>query len=193
MRETDRVQPLKADLLSNNWGELTRYTYRERLHSGEWREQVREAYDRGHGVCALLHNPETDHVLLTRQFRLPIFLAGDEGPLVEVPAGLLEGADPGERVAMEIEEETGFRVSGLKFLYDLYMSPGSVTERIGFYIGTYSAGDRVAEGGGVAAEGESIEVIEMPFSDAMAAIGTGDMRDAKTVVLLQHLALTQKG
>lgn len=191
MRETDLVQPITDDLLSDDWGKLSRYTYREN-QSGVWRQQVREAYDRGHGVCALLHNRETDTVLLTRQFRLPIFLAGDDGPLIEAPAGLLEGADPGQRIAMEVEEETGFRVSGLQFLYDLYMSPGSVTERLGFYIGTYSAGDRVGAGGGVADEGESIEVIEMPLSEALAAVGKGEMKDAKTVVLLQHLALEQK-
>lgn len=192
MRETDLVQPISTDLLADDWGSLTRYTYREK-QAGVWREQVREAYDRGHGVCALLHNPDTDTVLLTRQFRLPIFLAGDDGPLVEVPAGLLEGADPGQRIAMEVEEETGFRVSNLTHLYDLYMSPGSVTEHIGFYLGTYSAKDRVGEGGGMADEGESIEVVEMQLDEALATIGTGDMKDAKTVVLLQHLALQRRG
>lgn len=188
VRETNLVQPGKAETLSDDWINLTRYTYREN-QSGVWRKQVREVHDHGHGVCALLHNADTDTVLLTRQFRLPIFLAGDEGPLVEVPAGLLEGADPAERVALEVEEETGFRVADLTHLYDLYMSPGSVTERVSFYLGSYSAKDRVSEGGGVADEGESIEVVEMPFKDALAAIGTGDMKDGKTAVLLQHLAL----
>jgi nudix-type nucleoside diphosphatase (YffH/AdpP family) len=193
MRPSDRVEPISSEVLSDNWGNLVRYQYREKLVSGQWCEQVREAYDRGHGVCALLHDPNRDTVLLTRQFRLPVFLSGEDGPLIEVPAGLLDGAEAGQRMAMELEEETGFRVGDLTHLFDLYMSPGSVTEHIGFFVGEYSPSDRKSEGGGLAEEGESIEVIEMAFDDALAAIGTGDMRDAKTVILLQHLALKRLG
>lgn len=192
MRRAETVEPLETTLLADNWGRLTRYRFRLKLRSGEWQEQVREAYDRGHGVACLLHDAEHDTVLLTRQFRLPVYVDGGPGYLVEVPAGLLEVDDPAEGMRRELEEETGYSVAELSFLFDVYMSPGSVTERLSFFLGSYTQGERAAAGGGKAEEGEDIETLHVPLRDAMAMIATGEIRDAKTIILLQRLALDRR-
>ncbi len=144
---------------------------------------------RGHGAVCLLHDPETDCVLLTRQFRSPVHVSGGPSFLIEAPAGLLEGAAPAERMRAELIEETGYQVSELEHLFDAYMSPGSVTEYLSFFTGRYSPAQRVADGGGEIAEGEDIEVPHIPLPEALAMIGRGAIRDAKTIILLQHLAL----
>ncbi len=185
----DRVRALSPTLLSSNWGKLTRYSYDFRRSDGSWQAQVREVYDRGHGAACLLHDPEADTVLLVRQFRLPMMVSGQQPFVIEVPAGLLEGADPAERIRAEMIEETGYEVGPLDHVIDLIMSPGSVTEYLACFIGTYRRGDAVAKGGGHPDEGEDIEVLHLPVDDAMAMMAAGEISDAKTCFLLQHLAL----
>ncbi len=193
MNEADYIKILDKTTLADDWGKLTKYRYSFRRLDGSWQEQVREAYDRGNGATCLLHNPETGCVLLTRQFRLPVFLNGRQPFLIEAPAGLLEGAHPEERMRSELVEETGFEVSELEHLYDLDMSPGSVTEFLAFFIGTYRSSDKVADGGGEEHEGEDIEVLHVPLETAMAMIRSGEICDAKTIILLQELALRSSG
>ena len=140
-------------------------------------------------MTCLLRNSDTDHVLLTRQFRLPCHLIGRDPHLIEAPAGMLDGADPVERMRLELEEETGFSVSKLIRLLDLISSPGGVDETVVYYVGEYSASDRVSDGGGIPYEGEDIEVMEIPLDEALQMITTGKIYDAKTVILLQYYAL----
>lgn len=188
-------RPLSQTVLADDWGTLTKHSYEIKRSDGVWQEQARETYDRGHGATCLLYNPDEDTVLLTRQFRLPAFVSGHEdvadGMLIEAPAGLLEGMNPDKRMRAELEEETGFSVSELIEVFNPFMSPGSVTERLTCFTGTYSAKDQTSEGGGKADEGEDITVLHIKLSDAMAMIINGEIADAKTIMLLQHLALQQ--
>ncbi|ASP31989.1 NUDIX domain-containing protein [Labrenzia sp. VG12] len=193
MKEADFLDIVESKVLSRQWGTLTQYKIRYRRRDGTWQDQIREVYDRGHGAACLLHNPETGCVLLTRQFRLPVWFSGKPPFVIEAPAGLLEGANPDERMRAELIEETGFQISELEHLYDLLMSPGSVTEYLAFFTGTYHLKDKVSEGGGEESEGEDIEVMHVPLKDALAMIRSGEIADAKTVVLLQELALRQAG
>ncbi|QFT00847.1 GDP-mannose pyrophosphatase NudK [Labrenzia sp. THAF191b] len=178
-----------SEVLSNSWGTLTRHRIEYRRRDGDWQEQVREVYDRGHGAACLLYDPERNCVLLTRQFRLPVWAAGRDPMLIEAPAGLLEGAHPEDRMRAELIEETGFEVSDLEHLFDAFSSPGSVTEYVAFFRGTYHLKDKVAEGGGKETEGEDIEVMHVPLDQALEMIRSGEIMDAKTIILLQELAL----
>ncbi len=191
MKDTDFLKVVGSKVLADEWGTLTRYKIEYRRKDGSWQEQTREAYDRGHGAVCLLHNPDTGCVLLTRQFRLPAWLGGAEPLLIEAPAGLLEGAQPKERMRAELIEETGFEVSELEHLFDLYTSPGAITEYLAFFTGAYHLNDQVSEGGGAVDEGEDIEVMHVPLKDALGMIRSGDIQDAKTVILLQEFALRQ--
>jgi len=182
-------RPISERVLADDWGRLTKYEYQLRLRDGSWQRQQREAYDRGNGATCLLYNPATGSVLLTRQFRLPVFLNGGLEALIEAPAGLLEGAEPAVRMREELIEETGYDVSALTHLFDVYMSPGSVTEYLAFFIGEYSEKQKVNDGGGCADEGEDIDVMQVSLSNAMTMISSGEIRDAKTIILLQHLAI----
>lgn len=188
---TETFRPLDSDILSDNWGTLTRHRYALRLRDGRWDEQEREVYDRGHGATCLLHDPDGDTVLLTRQFRLPLQVSGQNPYLIETPAGLLDGAEPGERMRAELMEETGYGVGTLTHVVDLVMSPGSVTEYLACFTGTYTRGARVGAGGGDVAEGEDIEVMHVPLPEALAMVRDGRIRDAKTAFLIQHLALAR--
>jgi nudix-type nucleoside diphosphatase (YffH/AdpP family) len=156
---------------------------------GTWQRQNRETYDRGNGATILLHSPGTGNVLLTRQFRMPAFVNGHDGMMIEAPGGLLDNASPEERIRLEVEEETGYRVGRVRKIFEAYMSPGSVTEKLYFYVGEYDASMRVHDGGGVADEGEDLEVIEMPLQAALRAIDEGEIVDGKTIMLLQYVAL----
>jgi nudix-type nucleoside diphosphatase (YffH/AdpP family) len=182
-------RPISERVLADDWGRLTKYEYQLRLRDGSWQRQQREAYDRGNGATCLLYNPATGSVLLTRQFRLPVFLNGGLEALIEAPAGLLEGAEPAVRMREELIEETGYDVSALTHLFDVYMSPGSVTEYLAFFIGEYSEKQKVNDGGGCADEGEDIDVMQVSLSNAVTMISSGEIRDAKTIILLQHLAI----
>lgn len=189
MSTPDYLKVSDSEVLSNSWGTLTRHRIEYRRRDGDWQEQVREVYDRGHGATCLLYDPERNCVLLTRQFRLPIWAAGRDPMLIEAPAGLLEGAHPEDRMRAELIEETGFEVSDLEHLFDAFSSPGSVTEYVAFFRGTYHLKDKVAEGGGKETEGEDIEVMHVPLDQALEMIRSGEIMDAKTIILLQELAL----
>lgn len=193
MPETSFFRPILQTVLADDWGKLTKHSYQLKRSDGVWQDQTRETYDRGHGATCLLYNHDEDTVLLTRQFRLPAFVTGNDdvadGMLIEAPAGLLEGMNPDERMRAELEEETGFAVSKLTQVFNPFMSPGSVTERLACFTGTYSARDQVSEGGGKADEGEDIAVLHIKLGDAMTMVASGEIADAKTIMLLQHLTL----
>ena len=187
--DAPRVRHVRETLLSDNWYTLKKYTFELLRRDGRWQEQSREAYDRGHGAVILLYNRHKQSVVLIRQFRFPVWINGHDGFLIEAAAGLLDNASPEERIIAEAEEETGFRVTRIEPVFTAFMSPGSVTEKLYFFIAEYSADDRRGDGGGLAAEGEDIEVLEWPLARALQAIREGEIVDAKTIMLLQHLAL----
>jgi ADP-ribose pyrophosphatase len=180
-----RVRIKQVSLLSDDWHILKKTTFDFLTARGEWIEQTRETYDRGDGATILLYNQRRRTVVLTRQFRFPAYVNGHDGMLVETAAGLLEGASPEQRIRAEAEEETGYRVSQPRRLWDAFMSPGSVTERVHFFVAAYEHGDRVGVGGGVKEEGEDVEVLELDIDEALSKIGTGIV-DGKTIMLLQY-------
>ena len=184
-----RIRNVSSEVLSDAWSVLTRHTFEWHHSNGEWRQQVRETYDRGDGVAILLFNAEQRTVVLTRQLRYPTYVNGHDDLMIEVPAGALEGGDPEITMAREVEEETGYRVHGLTRAFESYMSPGAVTEVLYFFVGTYLPDDRVSEGGGLMHEGEDIEVMEIGFDEAMAMVADGRIKDATTIMLLQYAAL----
>lgn len=183
------IRNLREELLSDNWYILKKYTFELQRSDGVWQTQSREAYDRGNGAAILLYNKAKGTVVLTRQFRLPVYINGHDGLLIEAAAGLLDDASPEARITAEAEEETGFHVTAVEKVFEAYMSPGSVTEKLYFFIAEYSDADRSGTGGGLAEEGEDIQVLEWPFEKALAAIRSGEIQDAKTIMLIQHLAL----
>lgn len=187
----DRVRIVESTVLSDDWYTLRKMTFDFRRRDGTWQRQSRETYDRGNGATILLHCRHTGNVVLTRQFRMPVFVNGHDGMLIEAAAGLLDNASPEERIRLEAEEETGYRVSKVRKVFEAYMSPGSVTEKLYFYLGEYDASMRVNDGGGVADEGEDLEVLEMPLCTALRLIKSGEIVDGKTIMLLQHLALCE--
>ncbi len=187
----ERVRNIREQLLSDNWFTLKKYTFELLRRDGSWQEQNREAYDRGNGAVVLLYHKARKTVVLTRQFRFPVFVNGHSGFLIEATAGLLDNASPEARIIAEAEEETGFRITQIEKVFESYMSPGSVTEKLFFFIAEYSDDDRQGIGGGVAEEGEDIEVLEWPFERALQAIRDGEIMDAKTIMLIQHLALSR--
>jgi nudix-type nucleoside diphosphatase (YffH/AdpP family) len=190
--DNERVDNLQLEVLSDHWYVLRRATFDYRHRDGRVTREVREAYDRGNGATILLHDPAAGTVILTRQFRLPIYLNGHpDGMLIETAAGLLDrpDEDPESAIRREAEEESGVRVSEVRRLFELFMSPGSVTERVTFFVATYSHAQRVSAGGGVSAEGEDIEVIELTLDEALAMIDAGTIDDGKTVILLQWAAM----
>ena len=187
-RRNPRVRLTDLTVLSDSWYTLRRATFDIQGRDGTWTTQHREAYDRGNGATILLRDSTRDTVLLTRQFRLPAYLNGHpDGMLLEAPAGLLDADDASAETAIrrEAEEETGYRVQDVKRIGEYFMSPGSVTERVAFFTGSYRAGERVSEGGGVASEGEDIEIVEVTLAEAIAMIERGEIVDAKTVLLLR--------
>jgi nudix-type nucleoside diphosphatase (YffH/AdpP family) len=185
----DRVRIIDTTVLSNDWYVLKKTTFDFRRRDGVWQRQSRETYDRGNGATILLFNRDRRTVVLTRQFRLPAFVNGHDGMIIEAAAGLLDDATPEERIRAEAEEETGYRVDNVQKVFEAYMSPGSVTEKLHFFIAEYDASTRVGHGGGVEAEGEDLEVIELTLDDALNAVRRGEIVDAKTIMLLQFAAL----
>ena len=179
-----------AAVLSDSWYVLRRYEIDKRHSDGSWQPQMREAYDRGNGAAILLYNRKRATVVLTRQFRLPAYINGSaDGMLIEAPAGLLDDLSPAECIRKETAEETGFAIREPLEIMDVFMSPGSVTERLHLFIAEYNPADRPTRGGGNADEGEDIEVIEAGFDEALAMVADGRIRDAKTILLLYHLRL----
>jgi len=185
---SEHVQVLKTEVLSDNWYVLRKVTFRLRKRDGSWEVQSREAYDRGNGATILLYDTARRTVVLTQQFRLPTYVNGNgSGMLIETCAGLLDADDPETCIAREAFEETGYEIRNPRKVMQAYMSPGSVTEILHFFVAEYSRAQRVNEGGGV--EEEDIEVMELSFDDALARVASGEIRDAKTIMLLQYAAL----
>jgi len=182
---SDRVRIADIKVLSDQWYVLRKVTFSWRRGDGSWQASTREAYDRGNGAAILLYDKTRRTVVLTRQFRMPAFLNGYRDMLIEAAAGVLDDAAPEARIRAEAEEETGYRVGEVTKLFELFMSPGSVTEKLYFFAAAYDAASKAGMGGGVAAEGEDIEVLELAFDEAMAMVADGRICDAKTVVLLQ--------
>lgn len=183
------VEILETQVLSEDWYTLSKVTFRHRGADGTWSLQSREAYDRGNGAALLLYHPGKKTVVLTRQFRMPTYVNGNlDGMLIEACAGLLDGEDPETAIRREAAEETGFHVGEVQKIFEAYMSPGSVTEILHFFAAPYEDSDRVGAGGGTGAE-ERIEVLELPFTEAMTMVADGRIRDGKTILLLQYAAL----
>ncbi|BCF99418.1 hypothetical protein PPGU19_039870 [Paraburkholderia sp. PGU19] len=188
-KTAERVRIVDVQVLSDDWYLLKKTSFDFQRGDGSWQRQSRETYDRGNGATLLLYDPRRRTVVLTRQFRLPAFVNGHEGMLIETPAGLLEEASPEERIRAEVEEETGYRVERVRKVFEAFMSPGSVTEKLYFFVAEYDADTPISRGGGIADEGEDIEVLELPFDDALAMVACGEIMDGKTIMLLQYAAL----
>ncbi|MGV3560654.1 GDP-mannose pyrophosphatase NudK [Larkinella arboricola] len=185
-----RVHLLKDEVLSDNWYTLRKVTFNYQRKNGVWETQSREAYDRGNGATILLHNPEKNTVILTRQFRMPTYVNGNSsGLLIEACAGLLDNDNPEDAIRRETEEETGFVVTNIRKVFEAYMSPGSVTEKLYFFTADYTDTTEKRAGGGI--EEEEIDVLELPLPQAMQMIVRGEIVDGKTIMLLQHLCLQQ--
>jgi len=186
----NKVKVLKTEILSDNWYTLRKITYEYSKNNGSVQTQNREAYDRGNGAAILLYNREFNTVILTRQFRLPTFLNGNEsGMLIEASAGLLDKDNAEDCIKRETEEETGYKVTQVKRVFEAYMSPGSVTEILYFFIAEYAASMKVTDGGGIEHEEEDIEVLEFNINTAMNMIAAGEIKDGKTIMLLQYIKL----
>lgn len=186
------IRHLDKQLLSDNWYRLYKYAFDYQTPSGEWQRQEREVYDRGNGATVLLYNPEQSSIILTRQFRLPTFLNGNQdGMLIETCAGLLDEDNPEDCIRKEIAEETGYEVAKVEKLFEAYMSPGAVTEIIHFFAAIYNPAMKVSDGGGVDDEQEYIEVMELGFAEAYDMIASGAIKDGKTIMLLQYAKLHQ--
>ena len=174
-------------VLSDNWYTLRKVTYEYQKKDGSWETHEREAYDRGNGATILLYNSQTKKVVLTRQFRLPTYVNGNpSGMMIESCAGLLDKDNPEDCIRKETEEETGYRISNVRKVMESYMSPGSVTEILYFFVAQYDASMKVSDGGGLAHEQENIEVVELNFEEAMGMIKSGEIKDGKTIMLLQY-------
>lgn len=187
-----KIMNIEKKLLSDNWYTLNKYSFEYQKSNGEWERQEREAYDRGNGSTILLYNSSKGTVILTRQFRLPTYVNGNaDGMLIETCAGLLDENNAVDCIKKEAEEETGYKIDKVKKIFEAYMSPGSVTEILYFFVAEYSDSMKVSSGGGLEHEQENIEVLELNFNDAYAMIGSGEIKDGKTIMLLQYAKLNQ--
>jgi len=176
-----------GELLSDNWYTLNKVTYEYQKKNGDWETHSREAYDRGNGATILLYNATNKKIILTKQFRLPTYINGNEnGMLIESCAGLLDENNPEDCIRKETEEETGYKITKVRKIFESYMSPGSVTEIVYFFVAEYTKDMKVSEGGGVEEEQENIEVLELDFDLAFNMIYTGEIKDGKTIMLLQY-------
>lgn len=185
--QNNRVRNIERELLSDNWYSLEKITFEYLRDDGVWEKQIREAYDRGNGAVILLYNVKKETVVLTKQFRMPTYVNGNtDGMMIEACAGILEKGNAEETIKMEVEEETGYKIDNVKKVFESYMSPGSVTEILHFFIGAYEDGMKVSQGGGADDETENIEVLEMGFKEALDMAKSGEIRDAKTIMLLQY-------
>jgi len=188
----NRIRNVKTTVLSDNWYTLRKVNFEHQNKDGVWESMSREAYDRGNGATILLYNRANQTVILTRQFRMSTYLNGNaDGLLIECCAGLLDKDNAEECVRRETEEETGYKVTDVKKVFEAYMSPGSVTEILYCFVAEYEKEMKVSDGGGVEEESENIEVLELPFARAWDMIGTGEIRDAKTIMLLQYAVINK--
>jgi nudix-type nucleoside diphosphatase (YffH/AdpP family) len=182
-----KIKIQKTELLSDNWYILNKVTFDYQKKDNSWITQKREVYDRGNGAAILLYNTTKKTVILTRQFRLPTYLNGNEtGMMIEVCAGLLDEDNPEQCIIRETEEETGYRLTEVNKVMETYMSPGAVTEILYLFVGAYDESMKVSDGGGVAHEEENIDVLEMTYDEAYSMIESGQIQDAKTIMLLQY-------
>ena len=185
--KNDNVKIQQTEILSKNWYTLKKVTYDYLKKDGQWQSQSREAYDRGNGAAILLYNKEAQTVILTRQFRMPTYINGNEtGMMIEVCAGLLDEHDAEECIRRETEEETGYKIKEVRKVFEAYMSPGSVTEKLYFFIAEYSKDMKMTEGGGLEHEQEDIDVLELTLEKAYQMMDTGEICDAKTIMLLLY-------
>lgn len=189
MSIANRIRVQSVRLLSDNWYTLKSTRFEWLRSNGEWQTQHRETYDRGNGATLLPYNRAQRTVILTKQFRYPAYVNGHDDLLIEAAAGLLDDATPEVRIRAEAEEETGYRLGEIRKVFEAFMSPGSVTEKLHFFVAEYEPAMRVGDGGGLADEGEDIEVLELPIDQALAMITDGRIADAKTIMLLQYVAL----
>lgn len=189
MSIADRIRVREVTLLSDSHYILKRTSFDWRRGDGRWQTQTRETYDRGNGAVLLPYDLARRTVLLTRQFRYPAYVNGYDGLMIEAAAGLLDSASPEDRIRAEAEEEIGYRLREVRKIFECFMSPGSVTEKLHFFVAQYDASMRIGPGGGIAEEGEDIDVLELPIDDALAMVASGEICDAKTVMLLQYAAL----
>jgi GDP-mannose pyrophosphatase NudK len=190
--ETGRVRIRAVQTLADDWYVLKKTTFDFLRRDGTWQTQNRETYDRGNGAAILLYNRERGTVVLTRQFRFPAYMNGlDDGMMIEVCAGIMDEDDPEACIKREAEEEAGFVVHSPRKVFEAYMSPGSVTEKLYFFVAEYEHEHRTSGGGGDGKEGEDIEVLEIPLEEALGMIGRGEILDGKTIMLLQYAKLAR--
>ncbi len=184
-----RVRLIENRSLHEGWSQLSQIVFDFQRRDGVWQTMQRDSFDCGHGATILLFNRPNRTVILTRQFRYSAYSDGYPDLLIETPAGLLDGASPQERIQAETEEETGFRINNATRVFEAYVSPGAVAQKIVCFVAAYTETDRVSKGGGLVEEGEDIEVLELLFDDAYAMIASGEIQDSKTIMLLQYAAL----
>jgi nudix-type nucleoside diphosphatase (YffH/AdpP family) len=189
MTVSDRIRVQNVRVLSDDYGLLKTTTFDWRRSDGEWQSQRRETYQRGNAATLLPYNLAERTVVLVRQFRYPAYVNGYDDLLIEAAAGMLDNASPEQRIRDELEEETGYRLGEIRKVFEAFMTPGAVTEKLHFFVAEYNSSMRIGNGGGLAAEGEDIEVLELPIDEAMAMIDDGRIQDAKTIMLLQYAAL----
>ncbi len=189
MSISDRIRIKSERLISDHYGTVKSTTFEWRRNDGEWQSMTRDVFDRGNAATILPYNLARRTVVLVRQFRLPAYVNGYDDLLIEAAAGLLDDASPEDRIRAEAEEEIGYRLHHVHKVFEAFMSPGAVTEKIHFFVAEYEPEMRIGDGGGLAHEGEDIEVLELAFDEALAMIADGRIVDAKTIMLLQHAAL----
>lgn len=185
--DSKRVKITSTEVLSDNWYQLNKVTFDYLRSDGEWQTQIRESYDRGNGAAVFMYNKESQNIILIRQFRLPSYLNGNkDGLLIETCAGLLDADDPETCIKKEILEETGYQINKVTKVFEAFMTPGAVTEQIHYFTAEYTSNMKTTEGGGLVQEQEDIEVLEMPFTQAIDLLNEGKIKDAKTMLLLQY-------
>lgn len=183
-----RFKNIQIETLSKQWATLEKVTFDYQMADGRWVEQKRESYNRGDGAVILLFNKKKKTVILTKQFRMPTYFNGNEdGFMIEACAGMLDKDHPEECIIREVEEETGYRIPKAEKVFELFSTPGAVTEKLYYYIGEYEDNMKVSSGGGLDEENEDIEVLELSFQKALDMMFSGEIEDAKTVILLQYL------
>jgi len=190
MSISDRIRVKNVRLLSNKHYILKSTTFDWRRDNGEWQTQHREIYDRGNGAALLPYNRTQRTIVLVRQLRYPAYVNGYDDLMIEAPAGLLDDEEPETRIRAEVEEETGYRLHDIRKVFEAFMSPGAVTEKLHFFVAEYEPDMKVGDGGGIADEGEEIETLELSIDEAVAMIADGRIIDAKTIMLLQYAALS---
>lgn len=182
-----KIKNIESSLLSDNYYILKKFSFDYLMSNGQWVTQAREVYDRGDGAGILLYNTSKKTVILTKQFRMPTYLnENPDGMLVEICAGMLDKDNPEACIIRETEEEVGYRLKSVKKVFEAYSSPGVMTEKMHFFIGEYTDDMKVSSGGGLDEEHEDIEVIELPFSEAIDMLNQGKIHDTRTIVLLQY-------